>query len=230
MGLIKEPKQPTKPWYHRGVVGKLTSLNRNNRLSKIIKACKIDSESKILDVGCGPDGRSIPDLIENCYSITGVDLYPEEHQKYAHPKFTYIRRDASDLSIFNSNHFDVGLNFGMMEHINEPLRTQILNEMFRVCKIVAILVPHRFATIESHFKLPLFSQYPLEVQIALTRTFNLCNNNNRSYSETKERLINNFHWLSSKEWQAYFIKSKCYRIYSGPLLLSNLIVYQTIDR
>ena len=71
----------------------------------------------ILDVGCGPDGRSLEKFLHSDYRIVGIDLYDETEVKVNHPRFTYFQQEARSLSRFRDKEFDLALSIGMMEHI-----------------------------------------------------------------------------------------------------------------
>jgi len=221
------PTQKSNPWYYRGIIGRLTSRNRKNRENKIIHLLDINSSTKILDVGCGPKSRSINNIMSIAKEVVGVDLFDPKYLQTKNENFKYYQLDASDMSIFKKNQFDVGLSFGMMEHIPGPIRSNILMEMYRTCKTVAIIVPHKFAYIEPHFKLPLFSIYPLLLKTILVKIFDLHGNKKRSFIATKERLSNEYFWLSKKKWKSYQGNSKTFNIYYGPILVNLLVIYHT---
>ena len=220
-----QSEQKVGLWYQRGLISKLTKINRSNRSKKIIELLEINSNTSILDVGCGPDSKSILDIINQCKNIIGIDLFDSKYLKTKNNKFKYLQMDARDLSLFKNNQFDVGLNFGMMEHIAEPNRTIIMEEMFRVCRKVAIVVPHKYSFIEPHFKLPFFSLYPLWLSTSLVTLFRLHVNGMKSYKKTKERLQNEYFWLSSSQWESYLENAKSYNIFLGPILLNLLVIY-----
>ena len=172
---------------------------------------------------------SLADISIQAKEIVGVDSFDPKYLKTASDKFTYYKRDARDLSIFKYNQFDVGLNFGMLEHIPEPNRYNIMKEMFRVCKRVGIIVPHKYSFIEPHFKLPFFSLYPLWLQAILVKTLKLHGMGGQTYQATKKQLKENYFWLSTSEWESYHPGSKSYKIFLGPILFGLLVVYNTED-
>ena len=103
----------------------LISLLINRRVRKryliICKLLDIKPREKILDVGCGKDGRSFQ-VYNNTNPIIGIDLFSREELKISRTNFTYIQHNAIDLSIFKNNEFDVAISIGMFEHIcNEKI-------------------------------------------------------------------------------------------------------------
>jgi len=221
------PNQKMNSLYYKGFISALTKKNRDNREAKIVRLLNINSSTNILDVGCGPLNRSISNIMGICKEVVGVDLFDPKYVETKNEKFKYIQLDASDLSSFEDNKFDVGLNFGMMEHMPEPKRTEIFNEMFRVCRKVAIIVPHKYAFVEPHFKLPFFGIFPLFLQVFLVKYFKLHGYGAGSYEETKKNLQSDYFWLSTKKWKSYHSKSTSHNIWYGPLLLNLLVVFDT---
>ena len=78
------------------------------------------------------------------------------------------------MSHFKDKEFDVAISIGMLEHIgDQKRRNKICAEIQRVSKKYAIMVPHKYAFIEPHFKFPFFGCLNRIIQYRLVRLFNL---------------------------------------------------------
>lgn len=163
---------------------------------------------KILDIGCGNDGRSVQNWIDPTYQITGIDLYPEDKINIAHSNFTYFQQDARDMSRFEDNEFDLAISVGMMEHIGHlPDLQKMAQEINRVAKAYVIVVPWRYALIEPHFKWPFFQLLPAEIQTQLVHRLNL-HNLSKKLSKDPLYISKHFLWLTAKQWQSIWPDSK----------------------
>jgi ubiquinone/menaquinone biosynthesis C-methylase UbiE len=179
----------------------------------------------ILDVGCGTDGNSLEAVLPPESTVVGIDLIDPNRVRITHPKFEYIQQDAADLRRFRDKQFDLAVSVGMMEHICDRQKlTAIANEMIRVAKQLAVVVPWRYAWIEPHFKFPFFQLLPRLAQVAITRTLNcdghgqLARLNPRAF---ESRLRQSYQWLSTAEWKAIF---KAQKGYLAPTLETLVIV------
>lgn len=164
----------------------------------------------ILDVGCGPDGRSFENHVSEEYVITGIDLKEPSEVKIQHPHFTYYKMDAKDLSVFGTKTFDLAISIGMMEHVCERESLQhMANEIERVAKQWLIVVPWQYCPVESHFKFPFFQLLPEKMQVSLTRLFNL-HNLRTAIKDNPSYIRENYQWLSRKQWKKIFKADRAY--------------------
>jgi len=159
---------------------------------------------KILDVGCGVDGRSFSDHVKITHHITGIDLFDKSDIFNKHPNFTYIKKNANNLKAFKDKSMDLVISIGMLEHITSNKEyIKICNEIKRVGKQYIVVVPYKYAWIEPHYGIPFFGCMPLFFQILLIKIFNLSNHrNNINY------FLDNFIWRSNKEYLKDFENSK----------------------
>ena len=158
----------------RPSIQKILAYRRKKRVSFLLSKVTTKPDMKILDLGCGPEGRSFEDFVSPDFRITGVDLLPLEKINIKHPNFTYVQQDAGDLSRFQDQEFDLLVSFGMLEHIiDNDKYHQVVSEIIRVAKQYIIVVPNRYAVIEPHYGFPFFPLYPYSVQSALVKIFNL---------------------------------------------------------
>ncbi|MBD3348934.1 MAG: methyltransferase domain-containing protein [Candidatus Eisenbacteria bacterium] len=190
-----------EPVYRTGIVQRLLERRRRRRAEFFISKVRMGPETKILDVGCGPNGRSLEDFLPSDYTIVGIDILPPDDVATDHPGFTYIEQDASDLSRFSDGQFDVAFSIGMMEHIcDRPILRRMLSEIDRVARQYVIMVPWKWAWIEPHFKLPFFQLLPRGLQNALTRALNL-HELRDAVRRNPRHIEEHYQWLASREWK-----------------------------
>ena len=197
-----------------------TSGLRRKRYERIARILDLKPTDRVLDLGCGPGGRSLA-TYNQTNEIVGVDLLDPEDVSATEPNFRYMKADASDLSEFADNSFDVTISIGMLEHVRprERLR-RATQETQRVSRRYCFVVPHKYAFLEPHFYLPLFAVWPGWLKSFLIKRFTL-GTQQRQPSGNWQRI----NWLSRREWKAVFddpnlvIKNHWY----GPLMQYYLI-------
>ena len=212
------------------IISPLLKKRRLNRYTKLCRLLNIQPSEKILDVGCGEDGKSF-EIYNNQNFITGIDLFPEKELKLLKDNFIYIQANAEDLSIFRNNEFDIAICIGMLEHIGiEKERKKVCDEIMRVAKKVAIVVPHKYSFIEPHFKIPLFGMFNRKLQFLLIRLFKLHGLDYKkfTYKEGIKRFKSNYQWLKAHEWTQLFKGFKTKSLFFGPIL-TDLIIYRSIE-
>ena len=93
-----------------------TSGLKRRRYERLTRLVGLRPTDRILELGCGSRQRSIAAWNrEN--EIVGVDLIAPSRVGTFQPNFRYRQGDATDLSMFADNSFDVVLSVGMLEHI-----------------------------------------------------------------------------------------------------------------
>ena len=106
---------------------------------------------KVVDIGCGIDGRSFEDYIPQNWRIIGIDLQDPEKIRHTYPDFQYIQQDAKDLSQFADKQFDLAVSIGLLEHvIEEDAFNATVVEIRRVAKQHIVMVPAKVGGIEPH--------------------------------------------------------------------------------
>lgn len=196
--------------YKTKIIQKILEERRKRRIEFMLSKVNVYPGMRILDIGCGPDGRSLENYLPPDYRIVGIDLYEEREVRVSHPCFSYIQQDATDLSRFIDKQFDLTFSIGMMEHIcNQSSLKKMIREIERVSKQYIIIVPWRWAWIEPHFKFPFFQLFPYTLKVYLTRLLNL--HSLREKIKMDFSYINkNYQWFSSKVWNEYFLGSTIY--------------------
>jgi hypothetical protein len=175
----------------------------------------------MIDIGCGRGPRSVASL-NQVNPIVGVDVLPATEVQLASPNFTYRRADAADLGQFADGEFDVAMSIGLLEHIQPRERlAQVVREHRRVARRYAVVTTHRFAFIEPHYRLPLFSIWPDRLKRLAIGPLRPAGTRLRPDGTT--RPIN---WLAADEWLQLFDDptARAYDHWYGPLLLFQLIV------
>ena len=196
--------------YKSRIVTNALEKKRKRRLEFMLNKVNVTPQMKMLDIGCGTDGRSVQEYIDPNYIITGIDLYPEEKIKIKHPNFTYFQQDARDMSRFQDNEFDLAISVGMMEHIGHlPDLKKMALEIDRVAKEYVIVVPWRYAIIEPHFKWPFFQLLPTEIQRQLVDKLNL-HNLRKKLIKDPLYISKHFLWLTAEQWQHIWPNSKVF--------------------
>lgn len=194
-------------------------LRINQALSKI--ATKQDM--RIIDIGCGIDGRSFEDFISPEWKIIGVDLLDKEKINHSHPNFFYVKGDASDLSQFDDNEFDLAVSIGMLEHITDKtMFERAVSNIRRVAKQYIVIVPYKFALIEPHYRFPLFPIIPYSAKLKIIKLLNI-NNHREAIINDPEYVNKHYIWLSNSEYKKYFPESI---IYIAPTMDTIAIVYK----
>jgi ubiquinone/menaquinone biosynthesis C-methylase UbiE len=164
----------------------------------------------IIDVGCGKDGRSFGKYVPEDWHITGIDVVPSEYVQHEHPHFTYVNRDAQDLSCFGNNEFDLAVSIGMLEHISGEIAfRKVISEIRRVAKQHIVVVPYRYCWIEPHFGVPFFPLFPYSVKVALVKAFNL-NGERMILKRDPDFIKKHYRWLSNTEYRVEFPDSRTY--------------------
>ncbi|MCL2674682.1 MAG: class I SAM-dependent methyltransferase, partial [Defluviitaleaceae bacterium] len=105
----------------------------------------ITSESCVIELGCGTGYYSMY-FADKCAQYTGVDLSPDNiavfREKIVAEKKENIRAavgDATALSEFQGNSFDVVLCLGPMYHLPQEERAKVFDECCRIARPGAIL-------------------------------------------------------------------------------------------
>jgi len=193
--------------YKNPIVSSLLKKRREHRFKKILSLVKTNPGMKILDVGCGRNGRSFHDYLDFNCSVLGIDLLEPDQVEISSPSFSYRKQDARNMSDFGDNEFDLVVSIGMMEHIcNMSDLKQMAQEIHRVGRQYVIGVPWRYTLIEPHFKVPFFQLMPTELQNGLVKLLNL-----EELREAVRRdplfIQNHYMWPTTEQWVSIWPES-----------------------
>jgi ubiquinone/menaquinone biosynthesis C-methylase UbiE len=180
-------------------VRSLLRKRRYLRYRSMMRGISTHEGMKILDVGCGIDGRSFEDFADQSWDITGIDLNPPERVRHSHPNFTYRQMDATAIP-FADKSFDLVVSVGMLEHVTDAeAYRKVREEIQRVGKQYIVVVPFKWAWVEPHYGVPFFGALPQSLQIALIRAFNLSGHRNRI-----DYFLDTFRWRTNAEYRRDF--------------------------
>lgn len=189
-------------------IQKILAARRKWRVDFILSKVTTQDDMKIVDIGCGVDGRSFDDYIPRNWEITGIDILPTERVKHKHPNFTYEKQNAQDLSHYEDNTFDLAVSIGMLEHITEEtIFNNIVSEIARVAKQYIVVVPYKYCWVEPHYGIPFFPLFPYPAKQFIVKVLNL-SNHRKALIDDPEFINKNFRWLSNTEYHKKFPDSK----------------------
>ncbi len=108
-------------------------------------AKEIKPNQKIIDIACGT-GAQLFEIATNAEKVTGVDLSEsmiafakKAAKKEGVSNAEFMISDASDLTQFEDNSFDVAILSLALHQFSPNLHSPILNEMKRVAKTIILL-------------------------------------------------------------------------------------------
>ena len=121
---------------------------------------------------------------------------------------TSIIGDATDLSLFKENHFDIVFSNSVIEHLhNFKNQQKMAQEVQRVGVYHFIQTPNKYFLIEPHFLLPLFQFLPKSLKYLLLTKTKLSRGKKWNKKFAKE-YIQEIRLLSLKEMKYLFPNSK----------------------
>lgn len=192
------------------VIRNVLAYRRKSRVDFMLSKVATVNKMKVIDVGCGSDGRSFDDYVPADWEITGVDIISAHKVRHQHPRFSYLQQDAQDLSRFKDYEFDLAVSIGMLEHVTEePAFRRIVSEIRRVAKQYIVVVPYKYCWIEPHYGVPFFPLFPYSIKLSLVKTFNLSNQRD-VIRQDPEYINKNYKWLSNAEYRVEFPDSTIY--------------------
>lgn len=171
---------------------------------------------RILDLGCGRGKKSVA-YYNRTNPIVGVDRHPPSMLRELGDNFSYVMADAADLSIFADDSFDVVVSFGLLEHIPDDRDVRaIVAEAARLAGRFGHVVPHPWAFVEPHARMPLFGRWPAAARSLYLRFAS----RGRSHD-----YWNSLRWRSARELRALFDEPSVQvdRHWYGPLLVDYII-------
>jgi len=186
------------------IIRKVLAYRRRFRVDFILSKVVFANKMKVIDIGCGVDGRSFDDYVPEDWEITGIDIIPNKRIHHKHPRFSYIKQDAQDLSRFRDNEFDLAVSIGMLEHITEEsVFKRIVSEIRRIAKQYIVVVPYKYCWVEPHYGIPFFPLLPYSMKLAVVKLLNL-SNHRQVVKRDPEYINKNYRWLSNAQYRVEF--------------------------
>ena len=153
---------------------------RAKRIAPLLKIIKsISNENggvNIIDIGGTERYWNIVSremLEEFRVNITIVNL-PGSDLPDNHGPFTFVHGDACELTMFNTNSFDIAHSNSVIEHVGDWSKmVAFSNEIKRVAKKYFIQTPNYWFPIEPHCMTPCFHWLPKPTRIWLVMHFSL---------------------------------------------------------
>ena len=146
-------------------------------------------------------------------NITIALLNIEDYQSN-HPNIKTAVGDATNLSQFRDEEFDIVFSNSVIEHLftydNQVL---MANEIKRIGKRYFIQTPNKYFPIEPHFQFPLFQFLPLSMKVNLVRNFQLGWRKKADSKEKAVEIVTEIRLLDKKELQSLFSNCKIYKEY-----------------
>lgn len=133
---------------------------------------KLKKPIKILDIGGTQKFWEMMDFVNQ----VDVEIYLMnlEHQKIRHNNFISIKADATNLSEFESDSFDLVFSNSVIEHLYTfENQVKMADEIQRVGRNYFIQTPNCYFPIEPHFTFPFFQFLPRSLKIQLVSTLKL---------------------------------------------------------
>ena len=161
---------------------------------------------KILDIGGTPEFWKNAGLDAADAEITLLNLALVETDL---PNVISMAGDATDLSVFPDNSFDIAFSNSVIEHLFSFQNQQkMASEALRVSKYHFIQTPNYWFPIEPHWVFPCFQYLPAIIRTVLTRNFNLGHlKKSASWAQAK-RQVEEIQLLGKSEMKMLFPSSK----------------------
>jgi hypothetical protein len=182
---------------------------------------KVDSTTplKILDIGgTEPYWERMKLTESDKFTVTLLNL---KATPVKYKNFTSIKGDASDLSQFEDNHFDIVFSNSVIEHLfSKENQKKMADEVRRVGKCYYVQTPNYFFPLEPHWLFPFFHYLPFNVRVFLDKNFNLGHNKKSVTREKALARVSEVKLLTEKEMKTLFPEGQVYREYFLGLIKS----------
>ena len=145
---------------------------RNNRFQLFLSVISsIPRPLRILDIGGTEGFWKAMNFNEPDITITLLNL--DEPTALNHP-FTAIQGDATNLSAFDNQSYDIVFSNSVIEHLfTWENQQKMASEVLRVGKKHFIQTPNYWFPIEPHWVFPFFQYLPTRAKVWLTANFQL---------------------------------------------------------
>jgi 2-polyprenyl-3-methyl-5-hydroxy-6-metoxy-1,4-benzoquinol methylase len=164
---------------------------------------------KILDIGGTQKYWNLMGFDRPNVHITLLNLHTQPTTGH---NFTSITGDATNISQYADQSFDIVYSNSVIEHLyTKENQIKMANEVQRVGKNYFIQTPNMNFPIEPHFVFPMFQFLPHALRVNLIQNFTLGHIIRRKEKESAEDIINEIHLLRISEMKQLFPTSKIYK-------------------
>jgi hypothetical protein len=141
--------------------------------------------------------------------------------KTENPAIKSMKGDATDLSIFKDNEFDLVFSNSVIEHLfTHSNQQKMANEARRVGKYYFVQTPNYYFPFEPHWLFPFFQYFPARLKLFLTMNFSLGHYGKIPDREKALSLVKEVNLLTPKQMKALFPDGKMYKEYFCGLVKS----------
>lgn len=135
-----------------------------------------------------------------------------EKEVTKHKNFTSVVGDATNLSEYKNNEFDIVYSNSVIEHLyTKESQKKMADEARRVGKYYYVQTPNRYFPIEPHWLFPFFQFLPFGLRVFMTNNFNLGNHQKANNKEEAIRRIKETRLLTPSEMRELFPDGKVYK-------------------
>jgi 2-polyprenyl-3-methyl-5-hydroxy-6-metoxy-1,4-benzoquinol methylase len=162
----------------------------------------------ILDIGGTQDYWNMMNFADSGVKITLLNL---EAQPVSGDSFESVKGDATDLSAYGDQSFDIVYSNSVIEHLfNREAQQKMANEVKRVGKNYFIQTPNYYFPIEPHWVFPFFQFLPVNGRIWMTRNFNLGHIGRITDPEEASKQVKEVQLLTRRQLQDFFPAAAMY--------------------
>jgi ubiquinone/menaquinone biosynthesis C-methylase UbiE len=189
-----------------GVSTEQDSLGNKFRQKRMIffKECltRMQRPIKILDVGGNEDFWINSGFQhESDVKITILNL---SKTKTNYPNLSSVSGDATDLSEYKDNEFDIAFSNSVIEHLyTKENQIKMANEMMRVGKKYFVQSPNKYFFMEPHYLIPYFQFFPKNLRLfILTKT--KLSRNMKWERKAAQQYLDEIRLISGREYRGLF--------------------------
>jgi hypothetical protein len=164
---------------------------------------------RILDVGGTQRFWEVMDFTDE--PDTHIVIFNLTDTQTTYENLTSVVGDATNMTQFMDNEFDVVFSNSVIEHVGEyDKQSQMAQEVRRVGRRCFIQTPNFFFPIEPHFLFPAYHLLPISMRVWLLRHFNLGWIKREADVDRAREKIENIRLLRKKDILELFPGSKLY--------------------
>jgi hypothetical protein len=177
--------------------------------SQLVDTLRSDRTLKILDIGGTQVFWERMNFTENKnvhITILNLSTSPVKYRNFAS-----IAGDATNLSQFADNEFDIVFSNSVIEHLySRENQKKMANEVKRVGKNYYVQTPNYYFPVEPHWLFPFFQFLPFSTRVFLTNNFNLGHFKKCKNKQNATNRVSGIKLLTKKEMKELFPGAKMY--------------------